>query len=167
MPNLPGSENTVLPPGARPTPGGRQDETFEEDFSDEMTGLLPDGVYRGKVIDFERGESASGNPQYVWRFLILDEPYAGTELPYWTSLIPTGRWRTVEALEAVGIEASGTIARFKKSDIVGKVADLYVTTDTYKGQERNKIQSVSSTEQVMRKPAVTDGPATKQYEMPF
>ncbi len=127
-------------------PDNEQDEVFEEDFTEEEGSggfrLIPEGFHPAKVIDFEKSYSKTGNPTYVWQFLVTAGESEGTEIRFWTSLLPQARWKTVETLEAIGVEAAGSVARFKRSDIVGSPCVLEVVHDEYEGRTNHKVERV-------------------------
>jgi hypothetical protein len=136
-------EDTKLaPPVELPQVDG--DEAFEEDFTDVEDGfpMADEGMHHAKVIDFEKGESQAGNPQYVWQFRITAGDSKDVELRFWTSLLPQARWKTVESLTAVGIEAKGSVAKFSKSDILGKPCLIEVFHDVYDGNTTHKVKKV-------------------------
>jgi hypothetical protein len=119
-------------------------ELFEEDFTDTKGGfaMVDPGLHHAKVIDFERSESKGGNPQYVWQFRITAGDSKDTEIRYWTSLLPQARWKTAETLDAIGIVAAGSIARFTKKDVLGRPCIIEVIHDTYDGKLNHKVQKV-------------------------
>lgn len=125
-------------------PQNGADEVFEEDFTEVSGGfrLAEEGLHHAKVVGFERTESKSGNPQYTWQFKIIAGESKGIEVRYWTSLLPQARWKVAEALEAVGVAAAGSIARFKLSDIIGKPCLLEVVHDEYDGRTTHKVNKV-------------------------
>jgi hypothetical protein len=129
-------------PAGLPTAGS--EEVFEEDFTG-VTNEFPmaeEGMHHAKVIDLEKSESSSGNPQYVWQFRITAGPSKDIELRHWTSLLPQARWKAAEALDAVGITAAGSIAKFRKSDVLGRPCILEVFHDTYDGKTNHKVKHV-------------------------
>lgn len=140
--NLPETNEDLKPDP--PQPG--DDEIFEEDFTDveDEFPMAEEGSHHAKVIDFEKSESNAGNPQYVWQFRITAGKSKDIELRHWTSLLPQARWKTVETLVAVGIKAAGSIARFSKSDILGKPCIIEVFYDTYEGRTNHKVRKVHS-----------------------
>lgn len=133
---------TNTAPVGLPVQGGN--DVYEEDFTDVVGGfaLAAEGLHHAKVIDFSLTESKAGNPQYVWQILITAGPSKGIEVRYWTSLLPQARWKVVEALEAIGIEASGTVARFRRGDVIGRPCIIEVVHDTYQDRDTHKIQRV-------------------------
>lgn len=155
MPNkstLPKGKTKKKEAGDSPKPGKPVDlpvaeegeEIFEEDFTDveDEFPVADEGAHHAKVVDFEKSESQQGNPQYVWQFRITAGNSKGVELRYWTSLLPQARWKVVETLAAVGIDAMGSIARFTKNDILGKPCIIEVIHDTYQERTTHKVQRV-------------------------
>ena len=121
------------------------DEVFEEDFTDVDAGGFPvaeEGSHHAKVIDFEKSDSKSGNPQYVWQFRITAGNSKDVEIRYWTSLLPQARWKVVETLTAIGIKAAGSIARFSRVDILGKPCIIEVIHEDFEGRTTHKVQRV-------------------------
>lgn len=147
-PKAAGTKSWPQPPAAsmpEPVPPVFEDEVFTEDFRDVESGpgfVIPEGTYHAKVVEFEKSDSRSGNPQYVWRFRILAGEHKDAELRYWTSLLPQARWKVVETLLAVGIKAAGSIVQFKRSDIVGKPCVIEIAQDTFEGQATSKVRKV-------------------------
>ncbi|MHA1225187.1 MAG: DUF669 domain-containing protein [Candidatus Hodarchaeales archaeon] len=138
------------------------EEIFEEDFTDieDEFPIAEEGRHHAKVIDFEKTESQTGNPQYVWQFRITAGKSKDIELRYWTSLLPQARWKAVETLTAIGIEAAGSIARFRKSDILGKPCIIEVFHDVFEGRTQHKIRKIYPPDQNSTKLAEKD-------EVPF
>ena len=137
-----GEDSKLGKPTDLPQEGG--DEVFEEDFTDvdDEFPIAEEGSHHAKVIDFERSESKGGNMQYVWQFRITAGKSKDIELRFWTSLLPQARWKAVETLTAVGIKAEGSIAKFRKGDIVGKPCIITVVHETYEGRLTNKVKRV-------------------------
>ncbi|MCK4794226.1 MAG: DUF669 domain-containing protein, partial [Desulfobacteraceae bacterium] len=125
-------------------PQAGDDETYEEDFTDVEDGfpVAEEGSHHAKVIDFEKSDSKTGNPQYVWQFRITAGNSKDIEIRYWTSLLPQARWKAVETLVAVGVKAAGSIAKFTKDDIIGKPCILEVIHDVYEGRDTHKVKKV-------------------------
>lgn len=142
--DLPQVEEDLRPDEPVNLPQSGDDEVFEEDFTDidDEFPMAEEGSHHAKVIDFEKSESGTGNPQYVWQFRITAGNSKDIELRYWTSLLPQARWKAVETLVAIGIEAAGSIARFSKNDILGKPCILEVIHDTYDGRLNHKVKRV-------------------------
>lgn len=123
------------------------DEVYEEDFTGVDEGgfpFVPKGFYHAKVHDMEKNLSQAGNSQYTWQFRIIAGPsdVKGVTLKFWTSLLPQSRWKVVETLEALGVKAAGSIARFKKKDVLGKPCIIQTIEEPYEGRSTAKIQKV-------------------------
>ena len=134
------------PPDMTDMPDG-DEEIFEEDFTGVEEGgfpFVPKGFYHAKVQDMEKGVSQAGNAQYTWKFKIIAgaSDIKGVTLRFWTSLLPQSRWKVVETLEALGIKASGSIARFSKKDVLGKPCIIQIIEEPYEGQPSSKVQKV-------------------------
>ena len=142
--DLPQVDDEAGPDEVVGLPQSDDDEVFEEDFTgtDGEFPVAEEGSHHAKVVDFEKSESNAGNLQYVWQFRITAGRSKGIELRYWTSLLPQARWKVVEALVAIGIEAAGSIARFRKSDILGKPCIIEVFHDIYEGRTSHKVRRV-------------------------
>ncbi len=142
--DLPEAEDDSKPDTPVDLPQAGDDETFEEDFTDvdDEFPVAEEGSHHAKVIDFEKADSKAGNPQYVWQFRITAGESKDVEIRYWTSLLPQARWKAVETLVAVGVQAAGSIARFSKSDILGKPCILEIVHEMYDGRNSHKVKKV-------------------------
>lgn len=142
--DLPQTDEDPKPekPTGLPQPG--DDEAFEEDFTDveDDFPVVDEGAHHAKVIDFEKADSKQGNPQYVWQFRVTAGESKGIEIRFWTSLLPQARWKAVETLVAVGVEAKGSVAKFSRSDILGKPCIIDVIHEEYEGRNTHKIKKV-------------------------
>jgi len=148
-PNIPGTGANGAPGDTKAAVSGlqqEQDQEFVEDFQDEDGGgdfaLASEGKHPAKVIDFEKSTSKTGNPLYIWQFLITSGDSEGIEVRFWTSLLPQARWKTVQTLEAVGVKAAGTVARFTQKDIIGKPCIIDVIHDEYDNRTTHKVDRV-------------------------
>lgn len=124
------------------------EENEEEEFSEDFTGtdghrpIIEIGMHTAKCIDFERGVSKKGKPQYISEFIVTSGPSKGMKRKYYTPLTGVMRWKAVQLLEAMGVKASGVALRFKKSDIVGKPCMIDVDHQEYNGEPTDNIKSV-------------------------
>ena len=148
LPNIPKAPATDAK--KLPGVGGSSEEVFEVDGrevelrdSDDFEPL-PEGEYLAKIVKFDQTVSSQDNPQYMWRFRIIDGEYKNREISFWTSLLPSARWKVTETLEAIGISAAGKIARFKMSDVIGKKCIIVVFHDDYKGDVNDKVKRVKA-----------------------
>lgn len=140
---LPGPEIPSRPANVA-TPFSEPDPVFEEDFTNVSASdlLAVAGYHEAKLIDFERSDSKSGNPQYTWVFRITRGPSKDIELRYWTSLLPQARWKVAETLMALGIKATGSVVRFRKSDLIGRPCIIEVAHEQYEGRTVHKVKKV-------------------------
>lgn len=134
-------DNEDLKPNVSGLPAG-DNEVFEEDFTDvdDEFPVADVGAHHAKVIDFEKSESKQGNDQYVWQFRITAGNSKGIEIRFWTSLLPQARWKAVETLVAVGIAAKGSVAKFTKSDILGRPCIIEIVHELYEERNTHKIK---------------------------
>ena len=142
--DLPQAEGKVTSGKPVDLPQAGDDEEFVEDFTDVEDGfpMADEGSHHAKVIDFEAADSKTGNPQYVWQFRITAGKSKGIEIRYWTSLLPQARWKAVETLVAVGVAAAGSVAKFTKTDILGRPCILEVFHDVFEGRDTHKVKKV-------------------------
>lgn len=142
VPNVENAENKPI--NFPMNVGDGTEESFEEDFSDVNNDfpMAEEGYHHAKVVDFEKSFSKSGNPQYVWEFRITAGKSKDIKIRHWTSLLPQARWKAAETLDAVGIAAAGSIAKFTKKDIVGKPCIIEVVQETYNDRLNHKIAKV-------------------------
>lgn len=147
-PQIPPPSATVKKDASRPgkpvgLPQTSDGEMYEENFTDvEGFPIASEGSHHAKIINFEKSESKGGNPQYVWQFRITAGDSKDIELRFWTSLLPQARWKAAETLDAIGIEATGSIARFHRGDIIGRPCIIEVVHDTFEGRLNHKVQRV-------------------------
>lgn len=126
--------------------GPASDDEFVEDFTGETSGtrMAPEGLNRVRCTNVEQSKSKKGDPMYVWDFTIVEGEGKGITLKLFTSLSPTARWKVIETLEGLGIEASNRVVKFKKSDVVNKLAYVEIVHEEYNGRMRNSVQRVLS-----------------------
>lgn len=124
----------------------QEEEVFEEDFTDVAPGfsLLSAGFHYFMVKDMEKSVSNAGKDQFVWDFVVVTPgtPDLGSDFRQWTSLVPNARFKVVEFLEAMGIESQGKMARFRRSDVLGKAVMGEVTHGSY--FDKNNVERTSA-----------------------
>jgi hypothetical protein len=168
-----GQRSNSTPRASAPTglPAAGNDEVFEDDFSNvELTGgMVPAGVYLCRVSGFQTSTSNAGNPQYEWELTVIHGPYTGQTMKFWTSRLPQARWKVAESLEAIGIAAQGTIARFRLSDVVGRPCLAEVKEETYQGVTRPKVQRLlpPPDNDTLNNLAQEHKAAGHEYDLPF
>lgn len=123
-----------------------QDESFEIDLTAELqAGMVPEGVYRGKCINVEKGVSkSSNNPMWTWTFVIIDGPHAGGEFKLFTAVTPAAMWKLAETLEAMGLAQNGQATKFGKADALNTIVDLVVEHDKYQDRPRASLVRIQA-----------------------
>jgi len=118
------------------------DETFEFDGSEVEDGfeLVEEGRHPAMIVDIFKETSQSGNPMYVWDFLVIGGPEEGKEIRDWTSLLPQARWKVADYLRVCGIDAYGKTVDFKRSDIVG--TPVYIDVSHGKNRDGKTTDNV-------------------------
>lgn len=141
-PSTPAAPQNMTPPGLPPTTSN--DETFEEDFTGITAGggmrLLPEGYYLMKVTDLSKTFSQSGNPQFQFDLIVAMGENRGVTMKHWTSLLPQARWKVVQMLEALGVAAQDSVAKFRKSEVVGRYFTAKIAPREYNGKVNNNIE---------------------------
>lgn len=142
-PFMNGSVQAVPVPGA-PT------SSFADNFEVDLTGVqennytIPDGNYKIKCKDVEQGVSKAGNPQFIWTFEVSDGKYAGFELKSFTAITPAAMWKVAETVQALGIGQTGSMVKFKRTDVIGMECGALVEASEYNGNTRSSIVRVMS-----------------------
>lgn len=147
-PFMPGATNSPMPGAAAPMPGqstaGAAD-TFEVDLSNVSSGfIIPDGTYKVKCVEVEQSVSKGGNPMFVWTFEVSDGPSIGFQLKVFTAITPAAMWKVAETVVALGVGQTGSVVKFKRSDVIGKECGAVVEKGEYNGGERSQISRVMS-----------------------
>ena len=163
-PKGPTAPKTTGKPNLPPTTSN--DESFSEDFVGVTAGeafqVVPEGYYVAKVTEFVKEPSKSGNPQFVWSLKIMSGTYRGVVVKFWTSLLPQARWKVIQSLQAVGVDASDKVANFKRSDVVGKLCVMHILEDEYNGRASHKVDSlIPADEDACREAEFADLPFSK------
>lgn len=151
-PFMPGTP-TPAPSGA-PMPGtstaGAAD-TFEVDLSnvDNSGGFhIPEGTYRAKLVEVEQSISKGGNPMFVWTFEISAGEQKGFQLKSFTAITPAAMWKVAETVEALGVGQTGTVVKFRRSDVINRECGLVVEDSDYNGNTRSSIARVISVKEI-------------------
>jgi hypothetical protein len=128
-------------------PGG--DEEFEIGGLDEIDSKfrIPEGAYRMRLIELEKGTSKADNPMWIWTFVVVSGDHEGTELKTWTALTPAAMWKLSEVLEALGFEAKDGRAKFKKEEAIGREVMAEVVDSEYQGRTNSSISTLKPLEE--------------------
>jgi hypothetical protein len=146
MPQMSGASATT---GAMPMPGAptnASSDNFEVDLTDVQTNsfVIPDGNYRAKCIEVEQTVSKGGNPMFVWTFEISEGDHKGFQSKVFTAITPAAMWKVAETVIALGVGQTGSVVKFKRSDVVGKECGLALEASEYNGNMRSSVTRVMS-----------------------
>ena len=142
-PFMPGAINTPMP-GAMSS-GGAISDNFEVDLTEVSDGFtIPDGNYKVKCIDIEQGVSKAGNPQFIWTFEISEGNHIGFQSKVFTAITPAAMWKVAETVQALGVGQTGSVVKFKRTDVIDKECGALIEKNEYNGQERSQISRVMS-----------------------
>lgn len=120
-------------------------DNFEVDLTDVSTGFtVPDGNYRAKCIEVEQTVSKGGNPMFVWTFEISEGEHAGFQSKVFTAITPAAMWKVAETVIALGVGQTGSVVKFKRSDVVGKECGIALEASDYNGNTRSSVTRVMS-----------------------
>lgn len=154
-PFMPGTApKTPTPSTSSPMPGssaGNAADTFELDLTNVDTSggfHIPEGTYRAKLIEVEQSVSKGGNPMFVWTFEISAGDQAGFQLKSFTAITPAAMWKVAETVEALGVGQTGTVVKFKRSDVINRECGLVVEDNDYNGSVRSSIAKVISVKEI-------------------
>lgn len=141
----PGAASTPTPTNT-PMPGASASaapDSFEVDLTDVQDNFtVPDGLYKVRCNDVEQSVSKSGNPMFVWTFVVVEGNYTGREFKVFTALTPAAMWKVAETVKAMGVGQQGQVVKFKRSDVVGKDCGAQIEATEYNGNTRSQISRV-------------------------
>lgn len=143
------NNNPFMPGVSMPTPG--QGVTASADnFEVDLTGVetnsfvIPDGNYKVKCVDVEQSVSKGGNPMFVWTFEISEGDHVGFQSKVFTAITPAAMWKVAETVIALGVGQTGSVVKFKRTDVVGKECGALIEATEYNGNTRSQISKVMS-----------------------
>lgn len=131
--------NAAMP---MPTQGGANvaADAFEVDLTNVSDSyMIDEGAYRMRCIEIEQSVSQSGNPMFIWTFAIVEGKYAGREFKMWTAITPAAMWKVAEAVQALGIGNTGSVVKFKRSDVLNRECGGIIETQEYNGNDRSTL----------------------------
>lgn len=149
-PFMPGAMNAPTPQmGNTPmpgVPGGSVADNFEVDLTDVQANsfTIPDGNYKVKCVNVEQSVSKGGNPMFVWTFEISEGQYKGFQSKVFTAITPAAMWKVAETVIAMGVGQTGSVVKFKRTDVVGKECGALIEATEYNGNTRSQISKVMS-----------------------
>lgn len=143
-PSAPAPMNNTPMPGAS-APMGNSADNFEIDLSNVQDNFrVPSGNYKVKCTGIEQNVSKGGNPMFVWNFQICEGQYAGFEAKVFTAITPAAMWKVAETVQALGVGQTGTVVKFKRSDVINKECGAIFEDTEYNGNTRSQITKVIS-----------------------
>ncbi len=138
-------QSNPMPTGA-PMPGSPAPSTsdnFEVDLSNVQDNFkIPDGNYLVTCTDVEQTVSKGGNPMFVWTFQIAEGEHKGFESKVFTAITPAAMWKVAETVEALGVGQTGSVVKFKRTDVVNKQCGAVIEETEYNGNVRSQISKV-------------------------
>lgn len=141
MPGASAPVNTPMPG----VPNSSTNDSFEVDLTDVQDNFnIPEGTYRMKCTDVEQSVSKGGNPMFVWTFAVVDGNYAGREFKVFTAITPAAMWKVAETVQALGVGQTGSVVKFKRTDVIGKECGALIEQTEYNGNTRSQISKVMS-----------------------
>lgn len=145
--------NTSATTGSTPMPGapagGMASGLFEVDLSDVQDNFkIPDGNYKVKCIDIEQSVSKGGNPMFVWSFEVSEGDHVGFQSKVFTAITPAAMWKVAETVQALGVGQSGSVVKFKRTDVINKECGAVIEATEYNGSTRSQISRVMSLQEL-------------------
>ena len=141
-------QNSGVPTGV-PMPGSNNIDASADNFEVDLTDVqdnftVPDGNYKVRCIDIEQSVSQGGNPMFVWTFEIAEGPHAGFQSKVFTAITPAAMWKVAETVQALGVGQTGSVVKFKRTDVINKECGAIIEQTEYKGSMRSQISKVMS-----------------------
>ena len=133
-----------------PTPGGATVGSMADNFEVDLTDVqsnsftIPDGNYRVKCVDVEQSVSKGGNPMFVWTFEISEGDHKGFQSKVFTAITPAAMWKVAETVIALGVGQTGSVVKFKRTDVINKECGALIEATEYNGNTRSQISRVMS-----------------------
>lgn len=147
-PFMPGAMTQPTPQGGNaPMPGAPTGgaDSFEVDLTDVQIGFnIPDGNYKVKCVEIEQSVSKGGNPMFVWTFEVSEGEHVGFQSKVFTAITPAAMWKVAETVQALGVGQTGSVVKFKRTDVINKECGALIEKTEYNGQERSQISRVMS-----------------------
>ena len=95
-----------------------------------------------RCANVEQSVSKGGNPMFVWDFEVVGGDHDGRILKVFTAITPAAMWKVAETVVALGIGQTGSVVKFKRSDVIGKECGAVVEDTEYNGNKRSQISRV-------------------------
>lgn len=143
-PQASGTATTGMPMPGAPNMGSMADN-FEVDLTDVQDNFkIPDGNYKVKCMDIEQSVSKGGNPMFVWTFEVSEGDHAGFQSKVFTAITPAAMWKVAETVQALGVGQTGSVVKFKRTDVINKECGALIEQTEYNGNTRSQISRVMS-----------------------
>lgn len=134
-------------PGA---PSSSAADNFEVDLTNVQDNFkIPDGNYKVKCIDITQDVSKGGNPMFVWTFEVSEGAHAGFQSKVFTAITPAAMWKVAETVQALGVGQTGSVVKFKRSDVINKECGAVIEATEYNGNTRSQISRVMSLKELL------------------
>ena len=148
MPAPSGAQTTQAQMPMPGTPTSMADN-FEVDLTDVQDNfVIPNGNYKVKCINVEQGVSSGGNPMFIWDFEVSEGDHTGFKGKVFTAITPAAMWKVAETVQALGVGQTGSVVKFKRTDVVGKECGAYIEQTEYNGNNRSQITKVMSLQEL-------------------
>ena len=134
------------PPIPGSTFAGSAADSFEVDLTDVQANsyTIPDGNYKVKCTEIEQTISKGGNPMFVWSFEVSEGKYTGFQSKVFTAITPAAMWKVAETVQALGVGQTGSVVKFKRTDVINKECGALIEQSEYNGNTRSQISRVMS-----------------------
>jgi len=127
----------------------------------DRSSMLPEGVHRVRVVDFEEKMGGSGYPYWAFTLEITGSDWEGQTLWNNVSLSPQARFKMDEWLDGFSTPEGETV---HGEEFLGKYCRVKIKHGEYQGKKRPEIETVLPD----AKPKRTRGSKTAiQEEIPF
>lgn len=148
-PFMTGNRSATTPQaGGTPMPGAPMNtsaDSFEVDLTEVKDNFkIPDGNYKVRCIEIEQSVSKGGNPMFVWTFEVSEGEHAGFQSKVFTAITPAAMWKVAETVQALGVGQTGSVVKFKRTDVINKECGALIEQSEYNGNTRSQISRVMS-----------------------
>ncbi len=149
-PFMTGAMNAPMPGGTQSAPLGGSSDNFEVDLTDvqENSFTIPDGFYKVRCTEVEQSVSKGGNPMFVWSFEISEGQHAGFQSKVFTAITPAAMWKVAETVQALGVGQTGSVVKFKRTDVLNKECGAMFEQVEYNGKTNSQIQKLMSLQEL-------------------
>ena len=149
-PFMPGAGTQMNNANTTPMPGAPSAGSMADNFEIDLTGVqtnsfvIPDGNYKVRCTDIEQSVSKGGNPMFVWTFEVSEGDHVGFQSKVFTAITPAAMWKVAETVQALGVGQTGSVVKFKRTDVINKECGALIEATEYNGNTRSQISRVMS-----------------------